>query len=335
MAIFSDTFTDTSGVLLQNHTPTEGTSWSILWQSASGEDFAISSNRAVESGTISDGVIYTCDGTYPSANYSIQCTQVNISTDTDDPLFLMVRIQDVDNFYAVRLYDSDTLLNLCSLYKKVSGTWTRLGSYFNTPANGTTIKLEIIGSTLKFYAGGVELASATDTDISNGGKAGFGAGGGSELLSSSDDLDGQIIDDLVVTDAGGSFSPSVSPSVSVSPSLSPSLSPSASPSLSPSISPSISPSVSPSVSLSPSLSPSISPSRSSSLSPSLSPSISPSISPSVSPSLSPSISPSASPSGSLSPSLSPSISPSVSPSVSLSPSLSPSISPSLSPSVSE
>ena len=199
MPFFSDTFTDTDAVTLQAHTPTLGDSWTRLWGSAVGVDWAIVTNQATPDTDADDGSIYTADATYPSADYDLTFTLVGLGASTR-PLYIFLRIQDQENMYAVRLV---TGVALCQLYKKVSGTWTAIGSAFEDPATGSVCKLEIIGSTLKFYDDAVEAASVSDTDISAAGKAGIGAGGGVELVTSTDDSHTvNIIDDLSVNDLG-------------------------------------------------------------------------------------------------------------------------------------
>ena len=200
MAFFSDTFTDTDAVQLQSHTPDVGTSWTRLWGSNATIDWVIGSNEATPESDTGDGSIYTADATYPSADYHVQWTAVALpSTQTTRAMYVLLRVQDQDNMYAVRLAGGT---NTCQLYKKVSGTWTPLGSAFNKPAAGSICKLEIIGSSLKYYDDTVETASATDTDITAAGKAGIGAGGGTELVASGDashtiwHIDAYLVEDL-------------------------------------------------------------------------------------------------------------------------------------------
>jgi hypothetical protein len=201
---FNDTFTGTTGTELPSHTPDTGTSWSALWQSAVTEpDIALNaSNQAAVDGDVNDGVVYTANATYPSADYDAAFTIVTWVVISGAPLYLFVRIQDIENLYAVRLFQPAEGA-ISQLYKKVSGTWTALGSLFTAPANGSVCKLEIVGTALKFYDDGVEVASATVSDISATGKAGLGAGGGAELITSGDDCRAHILDNFSVTDLGG------------------------------------------------------------------------------------------------------------------------------------
>lgn len=214
-AFFSDTFTEASNTSLASHTPNTGTSWTLLWNTTP---------RVLQVESVADqvrgdgnggnqGIIYTADATYPSANYEVEFTLVATITSIV-PVYVFVRIQDQENMYAVRLVPST---GTCRLYKKVSGTWTALGSLFDAPANGSVCKLSINGTALKFYDDGVEVASATDSDISAAGKAGLGMGGGTELVTSTDDISAtNFLDNFSVTDLGSggtTYTQSVSGSI--------------------------------------------------------------------------------------------------------------------------
>lgn len=202
MAIFNDTFTEASDTTLASHTPDTGTSWTKLWNDGGLPTLTVigSTDRCKGTGQNNSGVMYTANGTYPSADYDAAFTLVASVAFSTRPFFVFVRMQDQENMYAVRL------TNVASggqLYKKVSGTWSTLGSAFTCPAAGSVCKLEIIGTALKFYDDGAEVASATDSDISAAGKAGLGLGGGAELTDSTDDANsGWEIDSFTVTDLG-------------------------------------------------------------------------------------------------------------------------------------
>ena len=205
--IFQDEFTRTGNVTLASHTPTTlGTSYTLVHQSAAGEDILVvaASDNARSDGTSNDGCIYSCDATYPSADYSITVTTVTIGTSSSTPLILLLRLQDQENMYAVRLSDTSVGDLNSRIYKKVTGTWTALGSLFQCPANGSVVKFQVIGSALKVYDDGLEVASATDTDITATGKAGIAMGGGTENPILSDDLNttDPVFDDLVINNLG-------------------------------------------------------------------------------------------------------------------------------------
>lgn len=192
---------------LASHTPDTGTSWTLLFQDAAGPTFTcIATSDQCHSTTVANsGAIYTADATYPSADYDIVFTLVALSTTTSRKFYALVRVQDVENMYAVQMSNA---VGVCRLYKKVSGTWTALGSAFDCPAVGSVCKLEIIGTTLQFYDDGVSVQSVTVSDISAAGKSGIATGGGTELVTSTDDANSiTAIDTLTVTDLGAAGAP--------------------------------------------------------------------------------------------------------------------------------
>lgn len=202
--VFSATFTVGANVVLSLYTPEIGTGLSLLWTTTSEATTgyivnasldAITQNAANDSGSI-----YTLDATYATANYFVQADLTGHGIAAGHTWYLFVRVQDQENMYAVKLTDNDSGTTTCQLYKKVAGTFTALGSAFNPPAVGSVIKLEMIGSALKFYDDGVEIASATDTDISAAGKAGIGGSGGAELVTPlNDSTSNNRLDNLSVT----------------------------------------------------------------------------------------------------------------------------------------
>lgn len=203
--IFSAAFTGADTTQLQSYTPDIGASFTRLWGDA-GVDWVITSNQINPETAADKGSMYTCDATYDSADYYAEFTLVTgPGASTTRASYLCVRIQDVDNLYAVRLIGG---AGASSLYTKVLGVWVAVGSGFTCPANGSVCKLDITGNTLTFYDGGASVASATVLDIVAAGKAGLAAGGGAELVTSTDDSNTSIVWDTlsVVTTvaAGGS-----------------------------------------------------------------------------------------------------------------------------------
>lgn len=205
MAIFTDTFTAGTNQALSAHVPDFGTSWELLWTSTDEATTGWIVNSSLdEAGQLTSnntGSIYVCNGTYLSADYYIQADLSSHGIAAGATIYLFVRVQDQENMYAVKLTDNNSGTTTCSLYKKVSGTWSAVGSAFNPPAVDSIIKLEIIGSSLKFYDDGVEIASATDTDITLTGRAGIGGAGGAELVTAGDDSSSaNRLDDISVVD---------------------------------------------------------------------------------------------------------------------------------------
>lgn len=197
---FTDTFTVAAACILTDHTPDVGTSWTEIITGACRAQI-VNTGSGVRSNANSGntGWAYTADATYPSANYEIQFESASILTSIR-PVYVLARVQDASNLYAVRLVPSGS----SQLYKKVAGTWTALGSQFTEPATNSICKLIVNGTALSFQDDGVTVASATDSAIAAAGKAGLGMGGGPELVNNTDDLAAVVvIDEFNVTDLGG------------------------------------------------------------------------------------------------------------------------------------
>lgn len=202
MAVFfSDTFLNTTGanINLDAHTPDVGTSWTKLWADATATLQANTSDYCAASGNDANvGLLYTADATYPSANYSIQFTLTAVSGTAARTLYVLARIQDQENMYGVYIKPGTTA---AQLYKKVSGTWSALGSAFTLPAAGSVCRLEVKGSLIEFFDDGVSVASAIDSAISAAGKGGIAEGGGAELIASTDDVSLQWqVDNFSITE---------------------------------------------------------------------------------------------------------------------------------------
>lgn len=200
--VFQDLFTEATDTELSLHTPDVGTSWTRLWSDGVNPRLSViaaSDDLQVTSGGNNSGVLYTADATYPSADYEAQITMVLGNTIATRPFYLIGRLADIENMYAVR--GTETASGF-QLYKKVAGTWTALGSAV-TILNGSVVKLEMIGTAIKVYDDGVEVISVTDSDLTAAGKAGLARGGGAELVTSTDDaLTGLTLDVFSVTDLG-------------------------------------------------------------------------------------------------------------------------------------
>lgn len=199
-AFFVSDLTEATGTTITAHVPSVGTSWTQLWRDSTpvGQCTATGLRSSGNGGNA--GWLYTADVTYPSADYFVEFTLVAAPGATA-PLYVCVRIADQENLYAVRLL---TGTGTCQLYKKVAGTWGALGSLFDCPAAASVCKIEMVGSALKFYDDGVEVATATDSALTAAGTAGLGQGGGAELVVSTDDVAAAVvIKDMSITEAAG------------------------------------------------------------------------------------------------------------------------------------
>jgi hypothetical protein len=174
----------------------------------------INTNRLVSGGGLSDGVLYTADVTYSSADYIAKITAVTADSG-DDPSILAVRIQDSSNMYAVKFNNTD-----CQLYKKTLGTWSTVGTAGAGVVDGSVVELKIEGTTLTFYDDGVSIKSATVSDHSSAGKAGVGMGA---VITSGDDMSAQTLDTFEVNTLASSSTVTVTPSAQTIPTSSPSV----------------------------------------------------------------------------------------------------------------
>jgi hypothetical protein len=199
---FNDTFTEAASTSLAAHVPDTGTGWTLLWDSGGGArvlqvDASVDQLRC--NGNSGDyGLMYTANATYPTANYEVQATFLGTFS-TITPIYLLARVQDQENMYALRLVSGTSGVQL---YKKVAGAWSTLGSAV-TIANGSVVKLSVNGSAIKVFDDGVEVISVTDSSISAAGKAGVAHGGAAELVTSTDDTRAHaMLDNFSVTDLG-------------------------------------------------------------------------------------------------------------------------------------
>jgi hypothetical protein len=206
---FYDTFTAGATTSLASHAPDIGTSWTLLWDSGAAVrvlQVEPTLDQLQGSGATGDyGLIYTADAVYPSANYEVQATFLTTAS-AITPIYLLARVADVDNMYAVRLV---TGAGGAQVYKKVAGTWSTLGSAV-TIADGSVVMLSVDGTAIKLYDDAAEVVSVTDSDLAAAGKAGVAHGGAAELVTSTDDTAAtSMLDTFSVTDLGASGSTAV------------------------------------------------------------------------------------------------------------------------------
>jgi hypothetical protein len=181
MAVFlSDTFTDSDGTWLQNHTPETGGAWA---KRAGGSIGTIQSNKAE-----SNASWYTNDATPGGAEYTITA-DLHSPTDNNEYFYILGRFQDTSNFYMAEYISSTSTMKL---HKKVSGVTTQLDAL--AEAWGTSsaeAKLELFTATKKFYKDSVEKLTTADDSLTDAGEAGFING---------DDF---TVDNFAADDAGG------------------------------------------------------------------------------------------------------------------------------------
>jgi len=162
----SDTFTDTDGVHLEAHVPEVGTSWA---HARGTTDLDINTNHIYS--TVSAGIAYYVVNDAPAtADYDPQadfyCVGNNVT-----PIIVGRASSDATTAYGVRFSGANTW----TLYSWVAGSVSTLGTYAGDNCTTTqTVKLEMRGTAIKVFIGGVERISVTNSDVTAAGKAGVG-----------------------------------------------------------------------------------------------------------------------------------------------------------------
>jgi len=202
---FEDTFTEagSSAINLVDHTPDTGTSWTkVLTRDIAGDHLVVHGVVDDLSATLSsclanEGAGYTADATYSNADYFVEVTMTDGDT-SDDYNWIGVRVEADGDGYWLR-FNADTVA-FAQLYEASDAgvTWGTVGSAAGAAiADGSIVKLEIIGSAIKVYDDGVEIISTTDSTYTAAGKAGVGMG---DLTNNgTDDCSGQDLDNFKVT----------------------------------------------------------------------------------------------------------------------------------------
>jgi len=190
------------GVNLNSYTPDTGTSFTkVLTRDTAGDHLQARSSDDLGIGSggcgLNEGVGYTADATYSSADYYVEVTMTD-GDDADDYNWIGVRVEADGDGYWLR-FNGD-LVTFAQLYEASGGgvTWTTLGSAAGAAiADGSVVKLEVIGSAIKVYDDGAEIISTTDSTYTAAGKAGVGMG---DLTNNgADDCSAQQLDNFKVT----------------------------------------------------------------------------------------------------------------------------------------
>lgn len=163
---FLDTFTDANTTLLQSHTSDSGHTWSKTLGSA---NFTINTNR-VYSASSATVTIYKSSVVPPNNDYYIECTYDLLSDLINDRTGIMVRIPDnTDSGY---VFEHTRSTDTWRLIRITAGTNVVIGDvdYSDNWTTGSRVaKLEVIGSTINCYVGGVLRVTATDSNFPSGG----------------------------------------------------------------------------------------------------------------------------------------------------------------------
>lgn len=185
MPFVNDSFTDTNGVLLQNHTGEVGATWTRHTSYTVNSE--IQANRAEASGNTS---AYHASGTPATAEYDVSAT-VNFDLGGSDILAGVTgRMSTSVNTFYWAVHQSNGA-NQWVLYKVEAGSFISLGTWAENPGTGATrrVKLEIRTAAKKLYVATVERISSADDAITAAGLAGLRFQGPDNLNKSLEDFD--------------------------------------------------------------------------------------------------------------------------------------------------
>lgn len=165
MANSNDTFTDTNGVLAENHTLDSGGTWGKhpSYGSAQAE---IQSNQMTEAfGNL--GVYYS--PTAPAGvEYDVQ-ESVGSSGDSGGPAGRIAT--GADTYYEVEYFDGSTEWQIASV---IAGSFTTLATYVgDDPSTTRVCDFQIRDATKKLFIDSVERISTTNNSITAAGRPGF------------------------------------------------------------------------------------------------------------------------------------------------------------------
>jgi hypothetical protein len=207
--VFNDEFTDSTGTLLQNHTPNTGSGWTKLLEGGTCDfktDTVLGATNKLthNSCSFNEGALYQTNDTISSSDYSVSISMDEGNT-ADDYKYLACRIQDSNNLYVAEFNEDGS-----QLWKKTSGSWSSLVSTTTDIANFSVVKLVCSGTTISLEDDDVEVLSTTDSTHTSAGKAGIGMGNigrdTSSDIGSLDRLDSFNVD-TIITEEETEFDP--------------------------------------------------------------------------------------------------------------------------------
>jgi hypothetical protein len=169
----TDTFQGAAGASLTSRSGELNASWSSLPNNST-TAILTSSNRLRRSGT--SIAAYYASAIPASANYSVEADVYVASLLSNDQIGVTGRSSTgSETFYMARYSVQNAQWDLIRV---VNGSFTTLGYYDQTLAVGTAyrVRLEMSGTTIRLYVGGVQRVSATDSSISQTGRGGLRLG---------------------------------------------------------------------------------------------------------------------------------------------------------------
>lgn len=227
-AFFSDTFTGTTGTLLQSHVPDVGGGWTKFFSTTATDDFALSSGVVVGGSNLANVSYYvgTAGAGSPDVSVSVDIKRINVAN-TTIPGSLVLRYVSPTVHYRV-----DVTQTTVSLVRVDGGTTTLASASWPGNLNiNHTLRVDVSGNTFSVYSDNVTCFTYTDnavvtTGLTTSDKVGLGGNGYTQFDNFSasqfvaQDFSGAFLKDTFVgtlnaklethtPDSGGTWAPVV------------------------------------------------------------------------------------------------------------------------------
>lgn len=173
-----DTFTDSDGTLITNHTPDDGPAWSVVSIANIGDDLGdpdIQNNQLrftgepLTEGSTADGDAIIVDVGQADVTITVDWTP---AVGVDNRNSVVMRYVDADNFWMFNVREPNADMNL---FEKSSGTTTARDTATKTWTEGQTYALKVVlsGTSITCYVDDVEVlsyasATAHETETKHG-----------------------------------------------------------------------------------------------------------------------------------------------------------------------
>ncbi|MDD5397044.1 MAG: chitobiase/beta-hexosaminidase C-terminal domain-containing protein [Candidatus Moranbacteria bacterium] len=198
-AIVQDTYTDTAGTLLENHTGEVGATYTQVMGNP-GDSIINNSNQLRPNSTgVAD---YTLSGIPSSADYQVQAN-ITVKSTVDEGIYGVIARSSADGQqqYIARYNDFPTGKSWQLYLHNGGSNYTRLGDYPQTLEPGQTyaLKISVIGNNIKVYVNNAVVIDVINSSISAAGFAGIEIGYQGQGATPSEST-GMTLDNLVVSD---------------------------------------------------------------------------------------------------------------------------------------
>lgn len=193
----TDSFTDTDGTALEDHTGELGATWMEVEEVPAGG--VISSAGRVRPNTTATNW-YSASGSPAGAEYDI-AADIHVASSMESAMGVDGRI--ALGFNTRYFFDHYSTANNWRFFKVVTGSFTDLGAFSQTltVSNTYAIVLEVRDAAKKGYVGGVERISSADNAITAAGVAGL------HPYGSGSNATGLHLDNFAASDPGGAPEP--------------------------------------------------------------------------------------------------------------------------------